>query len=290
MGRNPIQMQKGLSLSELHDTYGTEAQCRAAVRAWRWPDGFACPGCGSRDHTIVGRRELFECRDCLKQTSLTAGTIFHKTNVPLQKWFRLIYKMAVSNRGVSLLEMQRELHIADYKTIWVMGHKLRHAMRHSDNRYRFAGLIELNESFIGPKSKEDISERGIKDKMIVLIAVYVYKDLDDIDKPGFAHAQISDDTSPNTIKHVLEKLGVSRQNIRSLNKILRTDGWKSYDKNTGDSNTKHYRSVMISPVNAGNLSPWTYRLAANIQAALKEAAGAPAPTESLQERLARLKK
>jgi hypothetical protein len=49
LARNPIQIQKGLSLSQLNDTYGTEAQCEEAVRAWRWPDGFVCPHCGGRE-------------------------------------------------------------------------------------------------------------------------------------------------------------------------------------------------------------------------------------------------
>ncbi len=58
---------------------------------WRWPDGFVCPKCGSRNHAIVGERRLHHCRDCRRQTSLKAGTIFAKTLLPLTKWFQAMF-------------------------------------------------------------------------------------------------------------------------------------------------------------------------------------------------------
>ena len=73
MARNSIQLQKGLSLCELNASYGSEEKCAAAIFKWRWPDGFVCPACGSRDHAIVGARELYLCHDCLKQTSLKSA-------------------------------------------------------------------------------------------------------------------------------------------------------------------------------------------------------------------------
>jgi len=83
MSRNPTQLQKGLSLRQLQEEYGTEDQCEALVRVWRWPDGFVCPHCGSTDHAIVGKRRLYECHECRKQTSLKAGTVFENTMLPL---------------------------------------------------------------------------------------------------------------------------------------------------------------------------------------------------------------
>ena len=87
MARNPIQMQKGLSLSELYEKYGAEEQCEVALTAWRWPDGFVCPHCGGRDHAVVGQRRLYLCHGCRKQTSLKADTVFAQTHLPLTKWF-----------------------------------------------------------------------------------------------------------------------------------------------------------------------------------------------------------
>ena len=160
MGRNPIQMQKGLSLSELHDTYGTEAQCKAAVRLWRWPDGFVCPGCGSREHTIVGRRELYECRDCLKQTSLTAGTVFAHTMLPLTKWFQGMYLITQSKNSIAGLELARQLGVRP-DTASLMRHKLMSVMAERESSRKLDGRIEMDDAVLGgEKSELDGGKRG----------------------------------------------------------------------------------------------------------------------------------
>ena len=83
MARNRIQFQKGLSEAHFVTLYGNEERCREAVARWRWPDGFRCPKCGGGAHCIVGPRALYQCNGCRRQTSLTAGTIFAATKVPI---------------------------------------------------------------------------------------------------------------------------------------------------------------------------------------------------------------
>jgi hypothetical protein len=107
VARNPIQMQEGMSLSELNARYGTQQQCEAAIAVWRWPDGFVCR-CGSRDYAIVGKRRLYLCHDCLTQTSLKAGTVFARTLVPLTKWFQGMYLPTQSKNSISTLELVRQ--------------------------------------------------------------------------------------------------------------------------------------------------------------------------------------
>ena len=87
MARNKVQHQKGLSEAEFDRRYGSEEQCRAAVVKWRWPDGFVCPECGGRRHSLVKTRALYQCTTCRRQTSLTAGTIFAATKLSLRSWF-----------------------------------------------------------------------------------------------------------------------------------------------------------------------------------------------------------
>src|SRR5574340_1005955 len=84
---NPIQFQKGMSLPEFLQCFGTEAKCAEAVRRARWPDGFACSGCGGGAHCVIasGGRSLFQCHACRRQTSVTAGTLFGSTKLPLTK-------------------------------------------------------------------------------------------------------------------------------------------------------------------------------------------------------------
>ncbi|WP_415843738.1 transposase, partial [Vreelandella rituensis] len=86
MARNPIQFQPGLSLPAFLKQYGTEEQCRAALYRLRWPKEFVCPDCGNTPCCQLSRG-LYQCHHCHHQTSLTAGTIFHGTHLPLTTWF-----------------------------------------------------------------------------------------------------------------------------------------------------------------------------------------------------------
>ena len=94
MARNAVQFQKGLSEPAFDRQYGTEEQCRAVVVAARWPDGFRCPACGGREHSMVATRGLFQCTACRRQTSPVAGTTFASTKLPLRTWFRAVYRLA----------------------------------------------------------------------------------------------------------------------------------------------------------------------------------------------------
>ena len=85
MARNKVQFQRGLSLAEFNKLYGTEDQCHDALVKMRWPDGFICPKCKGRAHAYCEPRKLFQCRACRLQTSVRAGTIFHKSRTPLFK-------------------------------------------------------------------------------------------------------------------------------------------------------------------------------------------------------------
>jgi len=108
MPKNRVQFQKGMSLSEFLERYGTEAQCEQALFAWRWPQGFVCPECGHSDHCVLGRG-LYQCHRCRRQTSLTAGTLFAGTKLALTKWLLAIYLLTQSKNGISALELSRQL-------------------------------------------------------------------------------------------------------------------------------------------------------------------------------------
>ena len=83
MARNKVQFQKGLAMAEFTASYGTEEQCREALVKWRWPEGFACPHCASRRYSYCNPRHQFQCTACKVQTSVRAGTLFHKSRTPL---------------------------------------------------------------------------------------------------------------------------------------------------------------------------------------------------------------
>ena len=153
MSRNPIQFQKGLSLSEFQRRYGTEARCEAALKAWRWPDGFVCPHCGCRDHAIVGQRRLHLCHGCRRQTSLKAGTIFAKTLLPLTKWLQAMFLITQSKNSISSLELSRQLGIK-YDSAWLMRQKLNAVMQADEESRKLDGRIEMDDAVLGGEKGE----------------------------------------------------------------------------------------------------------------------------------------
>jgi transposase-like protein len=153
VSRNPIQMQKGLSLTAFLERYGTEAKCEAAVRAWRWPAGFVCPQCGGREHTIVGARELYNCHGCRKQTSLKANTIFSRTLLPLTKWFQGMYLLTQSKNSISGLELARQLGVRP-DTAALMRHKLMVVMETREASRKLDGRVEMDDVIYGGEKHE----------------------------------------------------------------------------------------------------------------------------------------
>ena len=124
MARNPIQLQKGLSRKTLLGLYGTKAKCEVAVRAWRWPDRFVGPRCGSKDHAMVGARDLYLCRGYRKQTSLKSGTVLQPTLLPLTTWFQGMDLLTQSKNSISGLELARQLGVRP-DTASLLRHTLR---------------------------------------------------------------------------------------------------------------------------------------------------------------------
>ena len=106
MSSNPIQFQQGMSLPEFLQCFGTEAACIEALRRARWPEGFRCPRCSCSAHCFLagGSRRLFQCNACHHQTSLTAGTLFSSTKLPLTRWFLAIYLLSQAKTGLAALD------------------------------------------------------------------------------------------------------------------------------------------------------------------------------------------
>jgi ribosomal protein L37AE/L43A len=148
MARNTVQFQKGLSEPEFERLYGTEQQGRAIVIASRWPDGFICPACGRRQHSLVKTRDLFQCTTCRHQTSAIAGTIFASTKLSLRTWFRAMYHVTQTKQGISSLELGRRLGVTQI-TAWKVKHKLTQVMMERDADQQLAGRVEMDDAYLG---------------------------------------------------------------------------------------------------------------------------------------------
>lgn len=173
MARNSVQFQRGLSERRFRDLYGTEEQCRAALFAWRWPKGFVCPRCGDTHYSAISTRGLLQCRACRRQVSLTAGTIFHSSNLPLVVWFQAIYLVTQSKKGISSLELSRRLGVS-YNTAWKMQHKLMQVMleREADQPLGGGGRrVEIDDAYLGGSRSGGKRGRGAPGKTPFVAAV-----------------------------------------------------------------------------------------------------------------------
>ena len=169
MSKNKVQFQKGMSLSDFLARYGTQAQCEQALLAWRWAQGFVCPECGHTGYCVLGRG-LFQCHRCGRQTSVTAGTLFAGTKLPLTKWLLAIYLLTQSKNGISGLDLSRQLGVC-YNSAWLMKHKLMQAMLEQEQGRSLEGVIQLDDAYWGGRRRGYKRGRGTRGKTAFVAAV-----------------------------------------------------------------------------------------------------------------------
>ncbi len=156
------------------DRFGTDNECRMVLEELRWPEGPKCIRCGSAKLSRMYEREQFDCDACGYQFSVTAGTVFHDTHLPLRKWFAATFVMCESRKGISANQLKRMLGVS-YKTAWYLCHRIRSAMVESQGAL-LSGIVEADETFIGGKAhgfknKREAARGRLKNKVVVLRAI-----------------------------------------------------------------------------------------------------------------------
>ncbi len=170
MAMNKVQFQKSLSWPEFYNNFGTEEQCFQAAFKQKWPSGFVCPECGEETYCRVRNKRVLQCNHCHYQTSVTAGTIFHSSNLPLTTWFLAIHLLTQAKNGISALELSRQIDVS-YKTAWKMKHKLTQVMKEKEDRDKLCGRVEVDDSYLGGKRKGGKRGRGSENKLPFFAAV-----------------------------------------------------------------------------------------------------------------------
>ena len=155
------------TLLELEKRFSADEACRAYLVALRWPEGWTCPRCGGDQNWAI-RRYLWRCRQCRSEVSITAGTIFQNSHLPLTIWFRAMWHVTSQKNGVSALGLQRVLGLGSYKTAWAMLHKLRRAMVRP-GRDRLSGVVEVDETYWGGE-EEGVTGRLTHNKALIAVA------------------------------------------------------------------------------------------------------------------------
>lgn len=170
MAKNQVQFQAGYSLPEFFQEYGTVEQCEQALFSWRWPNGFICPNCHSTHYCELKCRKLYQCQSCRQQTSVTSGTIFAGTKLPLNQWFLAMHLLTQSKNGLSALALKRDVGVS-YNTAWSMKHKIMQVMKERDDSQPLEGIIQLDDAYLGGERSGGKPGRGSENKTSFVAAI-----------------------------------------------------------------------------------------------------------------------
>ena len=172
MAQNKVQYQRGLSMPEFFDGYGSPEQCEALVRSWRWPAGFVCPRCEGSWHSEFRRqgRLYFQCSACRYQCSLVSGTVLESSKLPLPTWFLAMHLMTQTKTGVSALELKRHLGVS-FPTAWLLKHKIMEVMLLREESRQLTGRVEIDDAYLGGEVQGGKAGRGSPNKVPFVAAV-----------------------------------------------------------------------------------------------------------------------
>ena len=236
-----------LTLTAFIAKFNSEKACHEYLVKKRWPNGFVCPSCKGTHGWLLADGK-YECSHCHKQVSATAGTILHRSHIPLTKWFLAFYLVMGDKRGISAVELSKSIGVT-YKTAWYMLYRIRTAMSQRDERYRLEGKVEFDNAYIGGPTVG--KKRGCgTDKVKVFCALSLNAD----NKPLFLKLKTTKDMCQKSVAEFAKS--AIKQGA-----IIHTDGYRSYKKgldgyehqpkvykpNTG---LLHWLHVMISNAKA----------------------------------------
>ncbi len=216
-----INSKKGFSnLLEVTAYFADQDVCKAYLEELRWNSKTICPHCGNDKIYTFSKRFVYKCAKCRKPFSVTKGTIFENSPIPLQKWFASIYLLTSHKKGISSLQLSKDLGITQ-KSAWFVLQRIRFAMRTKSFNAPLWNTVEIDETFVGGKNKnrhaskkvENSQGRSLKDKVAVLGIVERGGEL----RAGRVQSTGAQDITPIILNNVSQEA-----------KIV-TDEWKGYN-------------------------------------------------------------
>jgi transposase-like protein len=185
----------------------TESEVREMFERIRWPETVTCAHCGSKGVTRLDgeahRTGVFQCNECRSQFTVTVGTIMDRSKLPLKKWLVAFHLMCSSKKGISALQLQRQLGLGSYQTAWHMAHRIRLAMKEGPLAGQLGengGTVEVDETYIGGKPRKGgaASKRGRGTKRTPVLVL--------VDRNGKAHSQPIKSIDAKTLKGSIREL------------------------------------------------------------------------------------
>ncbi|MGD1146545.1 MAG: IS1595 family transposase [Thermoanaerobaculaceae bacterium] len=198
-----------------------EDEARMLIEHVRWPNGPVCPHCGASDAVRLEgdstRPGTLTCRKCRKQFTVTVNTVMHRSKLPLSKWLMAFHLMCSSKKGISALQLQRELGLGSYQTAWHMAHRIRYAMNAGGMAPLLKGDVEVDETYVGGKPRKGSKHpakrgRGTKKQPVMAL----------VERNGQVRTHVVPNVSGATLRRMI-RASVGRQA-----RIL-TDEWAGYN-------------------------------------------------------------
>ena len=156
-----------MNIIQVFNRFKTQQDCIAYLEKVRWNDEPTCPYCGSKNDTPLPKEQRHHCNNCNTSYSVTVGTIFHRTHLPLQKWFLALSLILNAKKGIAARQLARDLEV-HRNTAWRISMKIREAMTQRVQRELLTGVVEMDETFIGPR-KQDESTKTISSSVAVVL-------------------------------------------------------------------------------------------------------------------------
>jgi len=245
---------KPMSRTDFDSRFPDDAACARHLAQLRWPDGFVCPACGvCKGWELETKRFTWECSGCHRQTSVTAGTVMHRSKVPLRTWFEAIHLMTSHSNGISAEQAQAQLRLGSYKTAWLLLHKLRRAMVNPE-RSLLQGLVEVDETEVPLRSRHDpIAGYGIPNvgKMLIIGAVELTED----NRPLRIRLEPLADKTGGNVRGFVERAVAPAATVIS-------DGLPGYRKL---SEQREHIAKTVGKMAAHVLLPWIHRAFSNLK-------------------------
>lgn len=205
---------KRMSLVDFQKHFGTEEQCRKHLFAKRWPEGFICPKCCSKKYCELSNGAI-QCGECHHQTTVTAGTIMHRTHAPLTKWFLSMYFVSQDKRGISAVQLASTIGVT-YKTAWYLLARIREAMGERDDLHQLSGTVEFDDAFFGGPTVGKKRGRGTEKTK-----VFVALSLDCKGNPQYLKMKPTKDVRQASVRNFAHK-------SIAVGSTIMSDGYRSY--------------------------------------------------------------
>lgn len=219
--KNTMPTPDDLTLDEINTRFSTDEAAREYWESIHWPNGPVCPHCQNVDSKSIWKIEankskkiregLHQCGECKKQFTSTIGTIFEDSHIPLRKWIIAWYMICSSKKGISSLQLQRNLALGSYRTALFMTHRIRYALKDPGVCKKLSGTIEVDETYIGGKRKF-VGRGSLKGKVPVVAL---------LQRGGNVRSQVMRHVTGKNFKAVI------RKNV-SVHSEIHTDENRSY--------------------------------------------------------------